>query len=415
MRKRLLLVSLGILATASVLFAGRTGVVRTGEGEVYEGEITENADEIIVRTHGVDTAITRDRVASIDYTSYADRFKDALARLADDDVAGRVALSRDAFNRHEYESAQVAINSALEIDPLNRDAREFESIINSQIQLEARAGTTRPAEAIEEASDVSATTRPMRRYKGLNDDQANRIRQLELRADDTVRVQFRDNVRKRFVDSQPGMAYHAFAARADVDQAMTIIAKGKPDMVDDVIIRNDPHSVQAFGRRIQTALVQGCASSNCHGGPHAGQFRLLTGAPDASTMITNFYLVTQYAQKLEQEKDNIFSPPSLPLVDRGNATKSLLYQYSLPRARATHKHPAVRGWDGLFRDDNDRLARDMVQWMDVDLARFKPDYGFTYVFHDPRSPTSEPSTEPSAESTTLPSTESSAADPEVRS
>jgi hypothetical protein len=406
MRRGLLIAGLAVIATASCLLAGRPGLVRTSGGESYEGEVTERPEEVVIRAHGVDTVVTRDRVASIEYASYEDRFRTALAALAADDIAGRIQLAREAFDRRDYTLALEATRSALDVQPMSREARQLESLISTQVQLEARRMADAATVTTNPADDVAENPSPSspRRHRGLNDEQANRVRQLELSADDTVRVQFRESVRKRYVDSQPGMSYRAFAARSDVAQALEILNRGTPEMQDDVIIRGEPLAVQMFGRRIQTALVQGCATSNCHGGGHAGSFRLLTGTPDASTMITNFYLVTQYTQKIEGgDAGNMFSPTNLPLVDRGNATNSLLYQYALPRARAKHKHPAMRGWDGLFRNDDDRLARDLVQWMNVDLGRLTPDYGFTFTLGGSTDAASTgPATEPSSEPTTMP-------------
>lgn len=408
MRSRLLLAGLAVVvaATGSALFAGRVGVVRTSTGEVFEGDITERSDEVVVRAHGVDTVVTRDRITDIDYTSYTDRFNERLAALAKDDVDGRIALAREAFERHADPDALKAVASAIDIDPLNRDARQLETAISAQIQLEARTGAaaSRPSTSTAGDDETRSKSNTFRRQKGLDDEQANRIRQLELSASDTVRVQFRNNVRKRFVDSQPGMSYRAFSARGDVDQAQAILARGTQEMRDDVIIRGDPNSIQSFGKHVQTALVQGCASSNCHGGTHAGDFRLMAGAPDPSTMITNFYLVTQYAEKVDSDDRGMFAPPSLPMVDRGNPRDSLVFQYALPRAKAKYKHPVVRGWDGLFRDDQDRLARDIIDWIDKDLARLRSDYGVTFSLDDPRGGTTEPTpaTRPAA---AIPATE----------
>lgn len=366
-------------AASFLLAAGPQGVVTTVAGVTYEGEVTESDQQVTVRVHGVETVVPREEVAKIDYTSYADRFEAALKALATEDTAGKLELAREAFNRHEYVLAQKATASALDFDPLDRDARQLDTLINTQIQLEGREPTTSPGGST--ARFPTTRTGPQRRVRGLNEEQANRVRQVELAAGDSVRIQFRDNVRKRFVDSKPDGNYRAFSTRTDVDQALSIIAEGTPDMVEDVIIRGEPRGIQSFGRRIQSAVIQGCATSSCHGGPDAGGFRLLAGAPDASTTITNFYLLTQYTKEIDNaDAKGIFTPNSVSMINRGSAKNSLLYQYCLPRARARQKHPSVRNWDGLFRDDDDRLAKDLVTWMDSDLARLKvPEYGFKFT------------------------------------
>jgi hypothetical protein len=407
MKRSLLIAALTLLTAATCLWAlGPTGVVTTVDGVKHEGEVTESEAQVIVRTHGVATVLAREHVLSIDYTTYADRFESALKALPEDDTAGRVALAREAFDRREYDLALKATSSAIDFDPMNRAARQLESLINSQIQLEGRAGAaTEPADG-DSAGDVPKplprpATRPSRRLRGLDETQVNRVRQAELTEDDDkVRIQFRDNVRKRFVDSQPDGNFRAFSNRSDVDQALTILAKGTIEMADDLIIRNDPKGIQTFGRRIQSAIVQGCATSGCHGGNGAGDFRLLTGTPDSATMITNFYLINDYAKQLEPDENRgAFSPNAVNMVDRGDGKNSLLYQYALPRARAKQKHPPVRNWDGLIHGDDDRLARDLLEWMNVDLVRRPREYGFHFKLGGEPAST-QPTTQPTTETTT---------------
>ena len=327
MKRPFLTAAFAIAAFATCMWAaGPTGVVTTVDGVKREGEVIESQTQVIIRTHGVETVLTRDEVLSIDYTAYADRFETALRAIPIDDTEARVTLAREAFDRREYVLALKATAAALDFDPLHRPARQLESLINSQIQLEGRsAPATKPGESDStgDAPPPRAATRPTRRIRGLDETQVNRVRQAELTEDDNVRIQFRDNVRKRFVDSQPDGNFRAFSSRTDVDQALTILNKGAAEMADDLIIRTDPLGIQTFGRRIQSAIVQGCATSSCHGGNGAGEFRLLTGIPDSSTMITNFYLVNQYTKQLEpDESRGAFAPDAVKLGDRGDAKNS---------------------------------------------------------------------------------------------
>jgi hypothetical protein len=233
----------------------------------------------------------------------------------------------------------------------------------------------------------------------LDDAQMNAVRQGELRHDDRVRIRFRDNVRKRYVDSQPGLSYREFATLPDVDQALAIFTRGAREMADDIDIQSDPSAIQFFTRRLHGAVVQGCATSFCHGGDHAGTFKLLTGVADASTQITNFYLLNAWTKEQPRAPGNLFASGTLEMVSRGRAEESILFQYALPRALAKYKHPAVRGWDGIVHDRRDRVAVDLVEWIDRSLAPMRPTYDFLFSLL-----ATPPTTEPAPEAATQPTT-----------
>ena len=124
-----------------------------------------------------------------------DGFEAALAALDVNDAAGRVTLAREAFDRKEYALSLKALDAAVVIDPLNRDARQLQNSINAQMQLDSQSRRDPTARPVESATTEPAA--PPRLLRGLNPEQINRVRQLELRREDRVRIQFRNNVRKR--------------------------------------------------------------------------------------------------------------------------------------------------------------------------------------------------------------------------
>ena len=374
-KRRLTLAALWVgLAAIASLAAARTGVVTTTDGQTFEGDVSEGDGMVRVDRGGLSSTIERGRVTSIDYATYAERFDRDLAALPETDVAGRVALARQAFDRAEYVLASRAVGAALDINPLDRDARRLNAVISRQLALPRSTGpaTTRAG------APAKAAPAPRRREQGLDEAQVNAVRLNELRQDDRVRIRFSNNVRKRFADAQPGMSYQQFAAFNDTEQALAILTGGTRDQVDDLRVMSDPRSVQTYTRRINGAIVQGCATSLCHGGEHSGAFRLLTGVPDPATAITNFYLLATYVRPAPTEPGSIFGGGELEMISRGRAVESLLVQYALPRANARVKHPIVRGWDGLFRTLDDRMAREFIEWINLDLSPFRPDYGFDF-------------------------------------
>jgi hypothetical protein len=392
-RVALAFVWFGIAGLTSLAIA-RPGLVTTHDGQTFEGDVVEVGDQVRIDRKGLSSTLNRRQIQSIDYATYAERFARDLAALQADDVAGRVTLARQAFDRGEYDLSMTAVGGALDIDPLDRDARRLHSVVQRQMTLTTGGAAATQAAAVPPRMTPPAdAVQPVRKIAGLNEEQINIVRKNELRRDDRARIRFANNVRKRFVDQQGGMSFQQFATFSDAEQAIAILSRGTRDQTEDVRILSDPQSLQTFARRIHGPVVQGCATSLCHGGEHAGSFRLLSGVPDAATAITNFYLLATHSKPAPAAPDSIFGGGDLELISRGRSAESLLLQYALPRAKARLKHPVVRGWDGMVRSLDDRIARDIAQWIDFELNPFKPDYGFNYVLPT-RAAATQATTEP---------------------
>src|SRR3954469_420604 len=92
-------VGLGLCMSASALFA-KPGVIKTNDGQSFEGEITEKIDTITVTVRGIDMTMPREKIKTITYAAdagYDKDFADKLGKLDKKDVNGRLALARDAF------------------------------------------------------------------------------------------------------------------------------------------------------------------------------------------------------------------------------------------------------------------------------------------------------------------------------
>src|SRR3954471_22356898 len=116
-----LLAVIGISAAGANVAFARPGVIRTVDGQTYDGEIDDKKDPeaLIVTVRGITTRIERARVASVQYPTAGaqQNFSDRLAHLPAKDVRGRLALAREAFNAHDYPTARAAVDQAIAIDP----------------------------------------------------------------------------------------------------------------------------------------------------------------------------------------------------------------------------------------------------------------------------------------------------------
>src|SRR4051812_24017026 len=84
--------------TAATLLA-KPGVVKTVDGQTYNGEVEEKVETVNVTIRGIATAVPRTKIASITYPEaggYDKEFNDKLAKLDKKDAAGRLALGREA-------------------------------------------------------------------------------------------------------------------------------------------------------------------------------------------------------------------------------------------------------------------------------------------------------------------------------
>src|SRR4051794_33171504 len=75
---------LALLGFSATVVLARPGVVKTRDGQTYDGEVDDKApDALVVTVKGIKTRIERTRVASVQYPTGtpAQNFADRLARL----------------------------------------------------------------------------------------------------------------------------------------------------------------------------------------------------------------------------------------------------------------------------------------------------------------------------------------------
>jgi hypothetical protein len=380
-----------LILAASVLFA-KPGVVVTNDGQRLEGEITEKGDEVTVNIRGINTVLSRGNIASITYAEpFEKEFQDRMAKLDPKDVKGRIELARWAFDQKHYPAARDALESALTIDPNNREAADLERLVRSQMRLEQT----------KQATPAPPTTKPMTPEKPAPTNAAgqklltaadiNAIRQAELRPSDTrTSIRLENNVEKRYIQ-YANLQFSEFNAKSPVDRAIDILDKGDPSMRKDVKIVTDPASLIEFKSMIQPMILNGCAASNCHGGSKGGSLQLLAPASSDAVTYTNFYILTQYHKKLSDPTGGVFEGNvERKMIDRGHGADSILAQYMLPADVSRVDHPKVPGYNGVARNKDDVRFRQLVNWMDNSLSSITPNYGITYEL--PFAGTTRPST-----------------------
>lgn len=369
-------------AVASVLAA--PGVVRTRNGQLYLGDVIEAVDRVTINVGGIDTAIERGEIASIEYGTFEELFEQKLAALPPNDAKGRIGLARDAFSVKRYLLSARALELALQIAPDDAEATALLTAVRNQLRLERERKPVPPSTGPSGAPGTGAA--PRLEKVVISGEQVNLVRLHELSPRDNVPVRIDIEVKRRMADKLNASMVQ-FNRLSPMQQAMLILERGDKSMLSGVQVQRDPASLLEFRQKIQPMVLQGCATATCHGGSLAGQFILYQPANDDPTTYTNFLILQHYRKKVSGDANaGIFGGEiSAKMIDRASPDRSLLVQYALPASLAADDHPPVRGYNGILRDRNDPRYRTLIDWIGRSLLQIEPNYGFEFV--PPKGPT----------------------------
>ena len=388
MLRRWLLGSVAVAALASGLFA-RPGIVTHRDGSTYTGDVSEEEEgKVTVKVRGIPIAINRTDVVSIRYIEEGDDFPKKLAALPPKDFKGRMDLAKWALSERKYDWAIQAAESALTIDPNSRDATDFITTVRRQREMDrnhpapaAGAGTgTTPGTG--GGTSAGATSVPA--IKTLSPEDINLIRQSEMTDREDFKVQFLNDVRKKYCEASGENLAH-FSNLPPSEQARQII-KNAPAMRNDVRITSDPASFTTYKQKVQPALLQGCASAGCHSGATGGAFVMLPNTEGEAGAYTNFFILNQYGKQVGKQK---FS-----MIERTTPQRSLLLQMGLPQEAADPKHPDVPNYRPIYRTPSDPRFLIVAKWLGEQLQLPAPDYSaikFDVPKNEPAAPTTNPS------------------------
>ncbi len=393
---------IGVLCGCAVVFLlaaplpAKPGVVKTRDGQTYQGDVKEDGAAVTVTTRKVPVVIQRADVESIEYLgSFEEQYAQRIARLDPKDANGRVTVARWAFDQGHYAQAREALESALSLEPSNRDAQSMLESVRVQIRLERsrknpaataearRTSATNPANIQAATAPLTAPVTPPstngidpRHLLGADD--INTIRQFELKPTDThVRINFARDVKKRFTAAE-NVRPQDFNARTQFDQLKWILEQGSADMKRDVRIVSDPSSLLEYRRNVQPLVLGSCATSGCHGTAGGGGLMLYSPAENEPITYTNFFILQTYARAVGRQQGP-FGAGERRLIDRIEPSNSLLLQYGLPANIAEHDHPTVNGYRPIFRNRDDNGYRRVEDWITQSLLAVKPEYGIDFT------------------------------------
>jgi hypothetical protein len=387
-----------VCLSASVLWA-KPGIVKLRDGRTLEGDVVEKEDQVTVTIKGIPSNISRDSVASVEYVgSVEERYQQKLGALGKTSTSkDHLDLAKWLFDNRAYELARKEADESLKLDPNNADANTLYSTIQSQLRMDRNrlpAGTgttgakppvaTRPGPV---ASSDPATAHTASMHKYITADDINSLKQAEwTRDDNTVKVSFNGDVKKRYLNSSQENAA-AFNALPAAGQARAILEKGTADEKKDIRIASDPAVFTEFKRSIQPMILSSCAAAGCHGGASGGKLFLYGVPENEAATYTNFYLLTQGNAEVNGAKRM--------MLDRSYPEASLLAEFGLPPEVSKVKHPDVKGvtWKPPFRSTDDPQYKALVKWMNK-LVTPEPTYGFKFSIEDAPATQEQPAPKP---------------------
>lgn len=396
-----------VLALASLVWAaGRPGLVKTKDGGVYDGSVDEKEESVTVNVRGIETSIARDNILSISYGDFETRWTDAYQKLDKTDQDGRIAAARRAFDERRYDLAEKALRDTVAMNPNNAEAADLLKLTINQRRLEHNTATP-PADRGGDTAAPAVPVKPAGLWNTLSPAEINSIKQNEVHGDDMkARYAFENGVRKKYYDNNPQLAttyrtYSDFMKQPQGMQAAMIIKDGG-DLAKDVKVVNDPELILSFRKSALPLVLQGCATSTCHGGSDASavaKFALISPAPDNAAVYTDFYVLTTTKVNMNVGMvANVTSggPAWAYMVDRTHPDASLVLQYGLADAMADNKHPKVPGYTGIYpRGKSDPKYTAVLNFIQA-LNPVAPDYGisFTLARSGSAAPATSPSTQP---------------------
>ncbi|MCK4873311.1 MAG: hypothetical protein KAS72_11350 [Phycisphaerales bacterium] len=345
------------------------------DGRRIEGGLAYQDDnEVTLIVAGIEIHLNRATIRRVELLpSLMERYEALRAQLADGDHEGILRLAEWLRVRGALEEALEEAGRVVEADPDNYRARQLFYIIGGQIALKAAAGQGA------EQDDYRLTRRELLKLlpdNRISDDDVNLLRVYEVDLNDPPRIIISREVRERLIEQYTGdplipttrVARAVFMRTSDADVLAMIFKLGAKEYYGDVKVLSHPESLRRFRDDVhQPWLRKSCATTRCHGGLDAGRFFLHTREYRSDrTVYSNFLTI-----------ERLLTTDGEPLLDYENPSRSVLFQYGLPRDLAIHDHPDVQGWRPVFRSEEDRKFLKSVAWVES-LYKPRPNHAIEY-------------------------------------
>jgi len=386
-------------STDEVSLVGKPVRVVMNDGQRLSGVIVEErADAVVIRIGKVETTLARSHIDRITVERPAiERYREMRAILDPEDTDRMLMLIDWMRTEGLLEEAKREITAVLEREPGNGDALRLSKLIDEQLTL--RAGM-RNRDDEESPPRRTITPRELRRpsaqeFPLLSEEEANLVKVYEVDLDDPPRLLIERDTIDALISGHRGEAGiprqegedQAFRRRPAHEILRAMFEVRARDLYGEVRVIDLPESLRLFRDNVNaTWLVNGCATTACHGGYQAGDFMLYNRTPTREeAALTNLLILERYRTE-----------EGVPLIDYARPERSLLLQLTMKPNISAWPHPRVPGYKPIFMSTRSRRYVQAVEWIEA-MHRPRPDYpvDFTpptpadFLGSDPSSPAGE--------------------------
>jgi hypothetical protein len=282
-------------------------------------------------------------------------------------------LGEWAFRNGLTQKALEELKAALAISPGHVRA----SILIQEVQR--RLGVGPATQGTRPAPEANAVGAVLPREWLAPEEDIFRIRMEELRPEERLPIQFRNDVINRFIKKWRGKeefkefrfedAFRGWV-QANPARAVEFMREKDPedtDIKDDILVQNDPKFMTDFRAKVWPIVAASCAAPQCHGGgePKGGLRLFNVAGRNERIDYTNYLLVDGVVSRGRR------------MVDRANPEVSLLLQYMLPEDLAQFRHSTKIQAAAGRKEDARYVA--VLEWIQSLHRPPHPDYRLKYA------------------------------------
>ncbi len=368
-------------------------VVICKDGRRLSGEVTKIKDGYQILMKGGTVIIPADQVLKIeDVITPKDELAKRLEKVDSRDADGYYQVARWAYEQNLLDDAQKILLDVLKLQPDHENAPLLLKLVKMRLAGPVETG---PTTATTSGPD---TLPPLDPSNFLNQEDIYRIRLMELKSDDKVSIQYRNDVLERFIKSMRGIGdfqtpefERKFRGYPKVKQVLYVLDNTDREnsvIRDDILIKSEPQVIKDFKVRVWPIIARSYASPNCYGGVKGRDGLKLFNVPltDERIAYTNFYILHTWERGGRK------------MIDRDNPEMSLLLQYGLPKKLA--KVPAPDYVPGpIFTSKEDHNYKLIEEWIESLRRPFlSPGYRVNYKLPgqdtvEPEPPATKPADE----------------------
>ncbi|MGH7132654.1 MAG: hypothetical protein ACREJO_11975 [Phycisphaerales bacterium] len=355
------------------------------DGRQVRGELVEkDPTRFIIKIAGINSTYTTEEVDRFTILpSLLERYRDLRRTINENDVEQMLKLTVWLEEKNQIDLALAELVGLRKRFPDNPVVLRELNRVQRVADLQNRAPAPKPAPGApvvpEPVVGPNADAVPR-----LNDSQINLIKVYEVDLTRPPQITVPRETMVAVLDKYAGSPLIP-PSREARDALLRQSAEKKLDLLfrlkarefyPQVSIKDSPETIRQFRQDVfQSMILNGCATSQCHGGTEAGRLVLATRSPNSDpTIYTNFLIL-----------DRFRLADGTPLINVDKPEMSPLLQMALPREDAVIRHPPVPGgelkkdqWRPTLRNQQERRFQDTIAWI-RSLYKPRPDYDLGYT------------------------------------